>query len=82
MRSELLKKYPFIDTVFTEKIFPSKVIITINERQPSLVIDTSKDCVLLDDKGFVLKILNRESDSCISWKSTYSVSTLSGKDVN
>ncbi len=77
IRGEVIKKYAFIERVYTEKIFPNKILINIREKEPAFVVSNDIGCFLLDSDGFVLL----EGD-CNFLKSNYSVKEVFGKDLN
>jgi cell division septal protein FtsQ len=77
LRAEVIKKYAFIENIYTEKVFPDKVLVHIREKEPFLVVSNDLGCYLLDKLGFVLL----ESD-CSSLKSNYSVKEVLGEGFN
>lgn len=77
LRGEVIKKHPFIERVYTEKIFPNKILINIREKEPAFVVNKEKGCFLLDRYGFVLL-----EEDCNFLKSNYSVKEVFGKDLN
>lgn len=77
LRTEVIKNYAFIESIYTEKLFPDRIIIHVREKEPFAVVSNEQGCYLLDRFGFVLL----ESD-CGSLKSNYSVKEVVGQDLN
>ncbi len=77
LRAEVIKKYAFIENIYTEKVFPNRVLVHVREKEPFFVVNTDKGCFLLDKTGFVLS-----EAECSFLKSTYSVKEVLGIDLN
>lgn len=77
LREEAIQKHPFIENIYTEKVFPNRVIIHVREKEPHFVASNQEGCFLLDDLGFVLA-----QGECSDLKANYSVREVSGFDLN
>jgi cell division septal protein FtsQ len=54
LREKVIKKYPFVENVFTEKIFPSSVNVEVTEKEPFVLVTNDDGFYMLDREGFVL----------------------------
>ena len=52
-----LEKDPYIKFIQVKKNYPDKIVIEIKERVPAALIQVEKSYLLLDEEGFILKIL-------------------------
>ena len=77
LRAKAIKEYPFIENVYTEKIFPNKVVVHVREKEPEFVVNSEQGCFLIDKVGFVLF-----EDECSYLKSNYSAKEIVGEDLN
>ncbi len=77
LRTDVIKKYAFVERVYTEKVFPDRVLINIREKEPYFLANNSQGCFLLDKEGFVLL-----QGDCNILKSNHSVKELFGTDLD
>ncbi len=77
LRAKAIKDYAFIDNIYTEKVFPNRVVINVREKEPFISVENEEGCFLLDYSGFVLLEAN-----CSNLKSNYSVKEVIGEDLN
>lgn len=77
LRSQAIKNYAFIENIYTEKVFPNRVVISVREKEPFFSVENEEGCFLLDRKGFVLL-----EAGCSDIKSNYTVKEIVGEDLN
>ncbi len=77
LRSKAIKDYAFIENIYTEKVFPNRVVINVREKEPFISVENEDGCFLLDRSGFVLL-----ESGCSNLKSNYSVKEVVGEDLN
>ncbi len=76
LREQVIKNYAFIENIYTEKVFPSGILVHIREKEPQFVAKNEQGCFLLDESGFVLL-----EGECTFLKANYSVREISGSDL-
>ncbi len=77
LRSEVIKKYPFVERIYTEKVFPNRVIVNIKEKEPFIIVTNDQGSYILDKEGFVL--LEGEANFLTQ---NYVVKEVVGEDLN
>ncbi|WKZ30996.1 MAG: FtsQ-type POTRA domain-containing protein [Candidatus Dojkabacteria bacterium] len=88
VRKILLESNPFIKDVYVEKHFPNRVVATLTEREPYLLVDTTNNCYLLDTEGYVLAKTTGEEEievepqlDCMTMKEKFPVVIVYSTDV-
>ncbi len=77
LRTQVIKEHAFIENIYTEKVFPNKVVVHVREKEPEFVVNNEQGCFLIDKVGFVLL-----EDGCSDLKTNYSAKEIFGDDLN
>lgn len=77
VREDVIKNHVFISRIYTEKLFPSTILVNIVEKVPFIIVNTGSECYLLDKEGYVLS----PNHLCSELKASYLVKEVLGTDV-
>lgn len=86
VQRSILKADPFVETAYVEKKFPNGIQLNIYERVPFLLVESDRNCYLLDSNGYVLaKSLEATQEEqvqdCESMKAQYSSIHVTSSDI-
>lgn len=60
-----IKSNPYIKTVKVKRSLPSKLEITVTEREPAFQLEFGSSYVLIDDEGYILEILKTPRENTV-----------------
>jgi hypothetical protein len=64
MEKDITDSFKYVKDVTAQKIFPNKILLEIEEYQPSLYFEYKDVCYILSEKGIILE-QNEEYEECI-----------------